>query len=148
MATMFDLSEKLDEELERLQGLMATLDPESDSYKAVSARFKELYALRQEQYIHDMEDETKSSVSNAELDFDKQKHEDEQKTKKKERVFGYIRLGVDITSTIVRAVGTVVSTMIWLDKGYHFEQTGTPTSVTFREGRKSILDSIRDLKNR
>lgn len=70
---MFENSEGLDKEIERLTLKLATLDPTGEDYKTVRLNLDTLYKLRNEQYKVDTEDLEKRDKSEAEL---KQKAEE------------------------------------------------------------------------
>ena len=152
MASVYDLIDNLDEEIERLQEELKKLDPASDEYRKVSQRRDEAMKLRVEQHTADMESAERTAKSEAELalrekelTFSEKQHEDDVVQKKKDRISGWIHTGVDVALTIVRVGGTVLGTKLMLDQGYSFETTGAPVSGTFREGRKKIADALSSL---
>lgn len=64
---MFENSEGLDREIERLTNQLRSLDPTGDDYKAVRVSLDTLYKLRNDQYKVEMEDLEKRDRSEAEL---------------------------------------------------------------------------------
>ena len=64
---MYENSEGLDKEIERLTKKLSTLDPTGEDYKAVRLNLDTLYKLRNEQYKVDTEDLEKRDKSEAEL---------------------------------------------------------------------------------
>lgn len=206
---MFENSEALDREIERLAKRLTTLDPTKDEYKAVRINLDTLYKLRNDQYKVDTEDLEKRDKSEAELkqqaaelevrkqeleaarkryeDESKQKaeeldlkrreldfaekrleaetlqkneendirtyelqlsetqHDDNIKSQKAERRRDYIVTGINAVVGILKLGAVIGFALITTDRGYKFEETGTSTSQTFREAKKTALDMVKDL---
>ena len=147
---MYNLSETMDKEIERLQMKLKNLEPTSKEYAAINQQLKTLYELRLNQYKEELEIQEKASKSEAELAIREkelaareQEHQDEMASKKKDRLHGWIHTGVDIVLTAVKVGGSVLCTALMLDQGYKFEESGRPVSTTFREARNVITSFIK-----
>lgn len=143
---MYNLSETMDKEIERLQMKLKNLEPTSKEYAAINQQLKTLYELRLNQYKEELEIQEKASKSEAELAIREkelaereQEHQDEMAVKKKDRIHGWIHTGVDIVLTVAKVGGSVLCTALMLDQGYKFEESGRPVSTTFREARNVIV---------
>lgn len=205
---MFENSEGLDKEIERLTSKLATLDPTGEDYKTVRLNLDTLYKLRNEQYKVDTEDLEKRDKSEAELkqkaeelevrrqelaaaekrmeaeakqkeeelavkkqelalaekklETEKQQkaeendtkqyeievmqkqHDDDIKSQKNQRVHDYIVTGVNTVVGIAKLAAVIGFSLMVSDQGYKFEENGTPTSKTFREGMKNAFDLVKD----
>lgn len=147
---MYNLSETMDKEIERLQMKLKNLEPTSKEYAAINQQLKTLYELRLSQYKEELDLQEKASKSEAELAIREkelaareQEHLDEMASKKKDRIHGWIHTGVDIVLTAVKVGGSVLCTALMLDQGYKFEESGRPVSTTFREARNVITSFIK-----
>lgn len=208
---MYENSEMMDKEIERLVKTLQTLDPTSEDYKTVRINLNTLYELRNAQYKVDTEDLEKRDKSEAELkqkadeldvrkselesanqknkddaqqkrdeldfkrqeltarereialaekrlEFEKQQkneendlrtyelqlsekqHNDTIKSQKKDRITNCAITAVNVVKDVLKLGLMVGVTMYVAREGYKFEETGTPTSKTFREELKSIFD--------
>lgn len=147
---MYNLSESMDKEIERLQMKLKNLEPTSKEYATINQQLKTLYELRLNQYKEELEIQEKASKSEAELAIREkelaareQEHQDEMASKKKDRLHGWIHTGVDIVLTVAKVGGSVLCTALMLDQGYKFEESGRPVSTTFREARNVITSFIK-----
>lgn len=146
--TMYNLSETMDKEIERLQAKLEALEPASKEYAAINQQLKTLYELRLTQYREELEIQERASKSEAELAIREkelaareQEHNDEMASKKKDRTNGWAHTAVDIVLTAVKVSGSVICTALMLDQGYKFEEGGRPVSTTFREVR-NVISSV------
>lgn len=147
---MYNLSETMDKEIERLQLKLKNLEPVSKEYATINQQLKTLYELRLNQYKEELELQERATKSEAELAIREkelaareQEHQDEMSSKKKDRLHGWIHTGVDIVLTAVKVGGSVLCTALMLDQGYKFEEKGRPVSTTFREARNVITSFIK-----
>ena len=145
---MYELSKTMDEEIERLQTKLKTLEPTGKEYAAINQQLKTLYELRLTQYREELEIQEKSSKADAEIAIREkelaareQEHQDEMISKKKDRTNGWIHTAVDVVLTAVKVSGSVLCTALMLDQGYKFEEGGRPVSTTFREVR-NVISSV------
>jgi len=205
---MYENSEGLDKEIERLTKKLSTLDPTGEDYKTVRQNLDTLYKLRNEQYKVDTEDLEKRDKSEAEMkqkadelevrrqelavaekkleaekqqkeeelafkklelslaekkleaekqqkaeendtrtyeiEVMKQQHDDDIRSQKANRVHDYIVTGVNTVVGIAKLAAVIGFSLMVSDQGYKFEETGTPTSKTFREGMKNAFDMVKD----
>lgn len=205
---MYENSEGLDKEIERLTKKLSTLDPTGEDYKTVRQNLDTLYKLRNEQYKVDTEDMEKRDKSEAEmkqkteelnvrrqelelaskkleaeakqkeaeiavkqqelalaekkLEAEKQQkeeendvrtyeievmqkqHDDDIKSQKANRVHDYIVTGVNTFVGIAKLAAVIGFSLMVSDQGYKFEETGTSTSRTFRDGMKNAFDLVKD----
>ncbi|MBO7450288.1 MAG: hypothetical protein J6U54_07935 [Clostridiales bacterium] len=205
---MYENSEALDKEIERLTQKLSTLDPISEEYKAVRISLDALYKLRNDQYKVDTEDLEKREREEAELkhkaeelevrrqelaaaekrmeaeakqkgdelavrkqeialaekkleaeskqkaeendtrtyeiQLSEQMHADEIKSQKANRVHDYIVTGVNAVVGIAKLAAVIGFSLMVSEQGYKFEESGTPTSQTFRNGMKNAMDLVRD----
>lgn len=198
---MFENSEGLDREIERLTKKLSTLDPTGEDYKAVRVSLNALYELRNTQYKTDVEDMEKRDKSEAELkqkaeELDvrrqelaaaeekaktearlkeeelavrqrelalaekkleadsKQKDEETEahkyeievtaKQAKASRIHDYVIAGVNTVAGLAKLAAVIGFSLMVADQGYKFEETGTPTSKTFREQAKNSWDLLKD----
>lgn len=144
MAKFEELLDNLDEEIARLQEELSLNDPRSDNYKQVAERLKELMEIRMTQ----QKNEAERSQKEEQIIIERSKYLDEICESKKDRRAGWIRMGIDVLLTAVKVGGTVLGTALMLNQGYDFEKTGSPTSVTFREARKTIGDALKNLTHK
>lgn len=156
---MYENANGLDLEIERLTKELTKLDPITDEYKAVRVNLDTLYQLRNAQYKVDVENEEKQSktekeleqkaaeleVRKRELDFAERQHSETIAEQKKDRVRDYVINGLNIASGILKLGVAFVATAIVVDQGYKFERDGCPTSQTFREARKNVIDILKDV---
>lgn len=85
-------------------------------------------------------------VRKMELELSDKQHTDMMVTQKKDRTRDYIVTGVQVVSGILKLGAVIVGSLIVSDWGYKFEESGTPTSPTFRNVTKTWADLIKDLK--
>ena len=208
---MYENSELMDKEVERLIKKLDTLEPTSDDYKTVRASLTALYELRNTQYKIEIEDSEKRDKSEAELrqkadelevrkselesadrknendaqqkrddlefkqqelavrerevelaekrlefeerqkkeendlraqelQMNEQQHKDCLKSQKKDRIANCAITAVNVVKDVLKMISMVGVTMYVAREGYKFEETGTPTSKTFREELKGVLD--------
>lgn len=147
---MYENSQAMDKEIERLQTKLKTLEPTSKEYATINQQLKTLYELRLTQYKEELELNERTSKSEAELALREKElaarekeHEDEMSSKKKDRLHGWIHTGIDIVLTVAKVGGSVLCTALMLDQGYKFEESGRPVSTTFREARNVISSLIK-----
>lgn len=147
---MYNLSESMDKEIERLQLKLKNLEPTSKEYATINQQLKTLYELRLKQYKEELEIQDKASKSEAELAIREkelaareQEHQDEMAIKKKDRIHGWLHTGVEIMLTGFKVGGSILCTKIMLDQGYKFEETGRAVSTTFREIRSVVTSFIK-----
>ena len=147
---MYENSQAMDREIERLQTKLKTLEPTSKEYATINQQLKTLYELRLTQYKEELELNERTSKSEAELALREKElaarekeHEDEMSSKKKDRLHGWIHTGIDIVLTVAKVGGSVLCTALMLDQGYKFEEKGRPVSTTFREARNVISSLIK-----
>lgn len=180
---MYENSECLDKEIERLTKRLSTLDPTGEDYKAVRISLDTLYKLRNEQYKIDTEDLEKRDKSEAEIKLKtdelevrkrelalaekrleaetqqkaeendtrtyeievmQKQHEDDIKSQKANRMQSYITTGISTVVGIVKMAAFIGFALMTSEQGYKFEETGTQTSKTFREGMKNAFDMVKD----
>lgn len=208
---MYENSELMDKEVERLIKKLDTLEPTSDDYKAVRTNLNSLYELRNTQYKIEIEDSEKRDKSEAELkqkadelevrkselesvnqknendaqqkrdelefkqqelavrereialaekrlefeerqkneendlrtyelELSEKQHNDIIKSQKKDRITNCAITAVNVVKDVLKLGFMVGVTMYVAKEGYKFEETGTPTSKTFREELKGIFD--------
>lgn len=145
---MYELSQSMDKEIERLQTKLKTLEPASKEYAAINQQLKTMYELRLGQYKEELELQEKASKSEAELAIREKElaarereHLDEMAVKKKDRLHSWLHTGVDVVLTVAKVGGSVLCTALMLDQGYKFETEGRPVSSTFREVR-NVISSV------
>lgn len=211
---MYENSELMDKEVERLLKKLETLDPTSDDYKSVRGNLNTLYELRNAQYKVDTEDLEKRDKSEAELkqkadelevrkselesidrknendaqqkkdelefkwkelsvrereiglaekrlefeerqkqeendlrtyelELNAKQHNDCIKSQKKDRITNCAITAVNVVKDVLKLGFMVGITMYVAKEGYKFEETGTPTSKTFREELKGMFDLLK-----
>ncbi len=79
-----------------------------------------------------------------ELQLSEKQHEDCMKTQKKDRITNCAITAVNVIKDVLKLGFMVGVTMYVAKEGYKFEETGTPTSKTFREELKNIGDIMKD----
>lgn len=180
---MYENSESLDKEIERLAKRLSTLDPTGEDYKSVRINLDTLYSLRNEQYRVDTEDLEKRDKSEAELkqkaeelkirekelalaekrleaetqqkaeeldartyelQLSEKQHDDNIRNERKNRIQSYVTTGINTVVGIAKMAAVIGFALMTADQGYRFEETGTPTSKTFREGMKNAFDMVKD----
>ena len=187
---MYENSEGLDKEIERLTKRLSTLDPTGEEYKNVRFNLDSLYKLRNEQYKVETETDEKRIESEAEL---KQKAEElevkrkelelkqreldladkkleqekqqraeendaktyeiqvmqenhiaEMKSQRNGRIHDYICTGANLVVGGLKLGATILFALMVTDQGYKFEETGVPTSRTFKDAAKNAMDLVKD----
>lgn len=147
---MYENGNGLDEEIKRLTAQLAKLDPATDAYKVVRTNLDSLYKLRIDQYKIELENNEKQTKLEKELEFKEKElafkkcelasnESDSKKNRTKDYIISGIGTAVKVTGLVILA-GTFMSVA---NQGYEFEKTGVPTSPTFRETKKNIVDLIR-----
>ena len=109
--------EKIENEIERLLGELAKVDPVSDDYKDITTRISDLYET--------LNKESELTLSKDKLEIDSLQKQQELKHSK---VWNGVKTGVEI-------VGVVAPLMfygIWMNRGLEFEKEGSFTSTTFK----------------
>jgi hypothetical protein len=71
-------------------------------------------------------------------------HDDDIKSQKANRIHDYIVTGVNTVVGIAKLAAVIGFSLMVSDRGYEFEETGTPTSKTFREQTKNAWDLLKD----
>lgn len=154
---MYENGNGLDEEIKRLTAQLTKLDPATDVYKVVRTNLDSLYKLRIDQYKIELENNEKQTKLEKELEFkekeltfkkcelalNEKEHEFAVSDSKKNRTKDYVISGI---GTAVKVAGLVIlagTFMSVANQGYEFEKTGVPTSPTFRETKKNIVDLIK-----
>ena len=114
-----DISEKLDVEINGLIDRLKELEPDSDEYKLIVERIKELWKVKQE---------------NDKLVFDYDKdfaaHKDKEKELKVEKFKGVSGL-VGALLSFAGGIAALAANTKWIKGVLHFEQTGTIRSKGF-----------------
>ena len=205
---MFENSELLDREIERLTNKLADLDPTTQDYETVRKSLDQLYKLRNEQYRTDTEDMQKRDLSEAELtqkaselevrrleaetaqkkleaetkqreaelavkqqelalaqkkleaetkqkeaeqesrkceiELSEKLHADDITAQKKNRIHDYVVTGLNTAVGVIKLAAVLGFSLLVADQGYRFEETGVPTSKTFREQSKNAFDLLKD----
>lgn len=180
---MYENSELIDKEIERLTKRLSTLDPTGEDYKSVRINLDELYKIRNDQYKIDTEDLEKRDKSEAELkqkaeelkvrekelalaekrleaesqqkaeeldartyelQLSEKQHEDNILNEKRNRIQSYVTTGINTIVGVAKMAAVIGFALMTADQGYRFEETGTPTSRTFREGMKNAVDLIKE----
>lgn len=122
----------LDDEISALFERLKTLEPEGNEYNKVIKSLVELYRLRidETKVISDysvkadqIEFDWKLKSNQQEIDL--QHYEENAKTEQKNKILDWAIRAAELGLPLV-AYG------IWVNKGFTFEETGTITSLTFR----------------
>ncbi|MBO7449410.1 MAG: hypothetical protein J6U54_03490 [Clostridiales bacterium] len=83
-------------------------------------------------------------VKKQELALAEKTHEDQMASCKKDRVQNGVITAVNMVTGILKLGAAIAFGIVMTDQGYKFEKDGCPTSVTFREGRKTFTDLVKE----
>lgn len=79
-----------------------------------------------------------------ELQLSEKQHDDNIRNERKNRIQSYVTTGVNTVVGLAKMAAVIGFALMTADQGYRFEETGTPTSKTFREGMKNAFDMVKD----
>lgn len=79
-----------------------------------------------------------------ELQLSEKQHDDDIRNERKNRIQSYVTTGINTVVGIAKMAAFIGFALMTADQGYKFEETGTPTSRTFREGMKNAFDMVKD----
>ena len=79
-----------------------------------------------------------------ELQLSEKQHDDNIRNERKNRIQSYVTTGINTVVGIVKMAAVIGFALMTADQGYKFEETGTPTSRTFKEQTKNAWDLLRE----
>lgn len=106
---------------------MSSLPPGKERSAAVDDITK-LYRVKIDEYKAEADYSEKYQSRIFETERLKEESGKQAETAKTDKIFGYIKLGIEISAVIV----PVIFYGVWMSKGLKFEETGTFTSTAFR----------------
>ena len=110
----------------------------------LKAREREL-ALAEKRLEYERQQQAEETdIRTAELEFNLKQHEDEIKSRRSDRVCNYVTTGVNVLAGVLKLGGMCVLSWMVAKRGYEFEQTGTPTSRTFKDEWKNFFDLTKE----
>lgn len=133
--------EKIDAEIVRLMERLKILTPGSEEYAIVQHDLVNLID-RREKALANVNARKDLELKEKKLDYDEIKNTDdsiartrELDERKKDRFIGYLIEGG-------KALGTLAFCTFMAVKGFQFEETGSYTSNTFKEGRNNMFKMV------
>lgn len=117
----------------------------------IHAKEEELEFRKQELALAEKRLEAESQQKAEELDartyelqLSEKQHDDSLRNERKNRMQSYITTGINTVVGIAKMAAFIGFALMTADQGYKFEETGTSTSKTFREGMKNAFDMVKD----
>ena len=79
-----------------------------------------------------------------EIQVMQQNHELEMRSQRNGRIHDYICTGANLLVGGLKLGATILFALMVTDQGYKFEETGVPTSRTFKDAAKNAMDLVKD----
>lgn len=79
-----------------------------------------------------------------ELQLSEKQHDDNIRNERKNRIQSYVTTGINTAVGIAKMAAVIGFALMTADQGYKFEETGTPTSKTFREQTRNAWDLLKE----
>lgn len=138
-------AEELEVRKQELAAAQARFEAESrQKAEELDVRRQELALAEKRLEAERLQKAEENDLRTYELQLSEKQHADEIKAQKANRIHDGIVTGVKVFEGVAKLLMTIGFGLIVAHRGYKFEETGCPTSPTFKMDLKNAVDMVKD----